>query len=511
MVKRALISVYNKDKLVEFASCLTDEYGWEIVATGSTFDLLKDNGIKATEISEITGKRQLINGKVKTLYPDVFAGILADMNNEVEKADIENSGISLFDMVVVNFYPFEEAVQKNYDEISLINTIDIGGPSMLRAAAKNNKRVLAVSSVEQYKRVLEDLKEHNGETSLALRREFALKVFEKTLDFDTKILHELSNRFEEDSNNYYSLNIKKSKNLRYGENPHQKAGIYYTNNTIDYDILNGKELSYNNILDLTACTNILSEFYDVSGCVIIKHNTPCGVALGADVKEAWKKALDCDPLSAFGGIVGFTQKVDEKLAKELTAMFLEVIVAPDYTAEALEQLKTKKNLRVIKLNTSLLEYKNYLSEEIRITPFGTLVQDMDRGELDKDNFKVVTKAKPTAEMVEDMIFAWKVAKHAKSNAIVIAKDFKTLGIGQGQTSRVDAFEIALNKACDSSKDAVAASDGFFPAIDNIHVAAQGRIAAIIQPGGSIKDEEVIKTADKYNIAMITTGIRHFRH
>ena len=414
-------------------------------------------------------------------------------------------------MVVVNFYPFEEAVQKGVDEIELINTIDIGGPSMLRAAAKNNRRVLAVSSPEQYKRVLEDLKEHNGETSLQLRREFALKVFEKTLDFDTKILHELSNRFEENSDNYYSLNIKKAKDLRYGENPHQKAGIYYTNNTVNYEVLNGKELSYNNILDVTACTNILSEFYDVPGCVIIKHNTPCGAALGKDITEAWKKALDCDPLSAFGGIVGFTQKIDEKLAKELTAMFLEVIVAPDYTEEAIAQLKTKKNLRVIKLNTSLLEYKNYLSEEIRITPFGTLVQDMDKGELNKDDFKVVTKTKPTAEMVEDMIFAWKIAKHAKSNAIVVAKDFKAIGIGQGQTSRVDAFEIALNRACDSSKDAVAASDGFFPAIDNIHVAAQGRIAAIIQPGGSIKDEEVIKTADKYNIAMITTGIRHFRH
>lgn len=511
MAKRALISVYNKDKLVEFAEKLTEGYGWEIVATGSTFDLLNNSGIKAKEISEITGKRQLINGKVKTLYPDVFAGILADMNNESEKADIEKSGINLFDMVVVNFYPFEEAVQKGVDEIELINTIDIGGPSMLRAAAKNNRRVLAVSSPEQYKRVLEDLKEHNGETSLQLRREFALKVFEKTLDFDTKILHELSNRFEENSDNYYSLNIKKAKDLRYGENPHQKAGIYYTNNTVNYEVLNGKELSYNNILDVTACTNILSEFYDVPGCVIIKHNTPCGAALGKDITEAWKKALDCDPLSAFGGIVGFTQKIDEKLAKELTAMFLEVIVAPDYTEEAIAQLKTKKNLRVIKLNTSLLEYKNYLSEEIRITPFGTLVQDMDKGELNKDDFKVVTKTKPTAEMVEDMIFAWKIAKHAKSNAVVVAKDFKAIGIGQGQTSRVDAFEIALNRACDSSKDAVAASDGFFPAIDNIHVAAQGRIAAIIQPGGSIKDEEVIKTADKYNIAMITTGIRHFRH
>ncbi len=511
MTKRALISVWNKDKLVEFAQELTTKYDYEIVATGSTFDLLKENNIKATEISEITGKRQLINGKVKTLYPDVFAGILADITNDVEKKDIEDNNIKLFDMVVCNFYPFEEAVSKNVDEKDLINTIDIGGPSMLRAAAKNNKRVLAVSNPNQYKEVLMDLKEHNGETSLKLRRDFALKVFEKTMDFDTKILQELSNRFEDEYDSYFSLNMKKAKNLRYGENPHQQAGIYYTNNTIDYEVLNGKELSYNNILDVTACTNILSEFYDVSACVIIKHNTPCGAALGKDVVDAWQKALDCDPLSAFGGIVGFTQVVNEEVAKMLTAMFLEVIVAPDYTPKALDVLQQKKNLRVIKLNTSLLEYKNYLSKEIRITPFGTLVQDTDKGELNKDNFKVVTKAKPTAEMVEDMIFAWKIAKHAKSNAIVVAKDFKAIGIGQGQTSRVDAFEIALNKACDGSKDAVVASDGFFPAIDNIHVAAQGRIAAIIQPGGSIKDEEVIKTADKYNIAMITTGMRHFRH
>ncbi|MCD7879914.1 MAG: bifunctional phosphoribosylaminoimidazolecarboxamide formyltransferase/IMP cyclohydrolase [Candidatus Gastranaerophilales bacterium] len=511
MKKRALISVFNKDKIVEFAQELTQKYDYEIIATGSTYDILKENNVQVTEITEITGKRQLINGKVKTLYPDIFAGILADMTNEKEKSDIEAGNIKLFDMVVVNFYPFEEAVQKEAEESELINSIDIGGPSMLRAAAKNNKRVLAVSSISQYPQVLADLKDHDGNSSLKLRREFALKVFEKTLDFDTKILHELSNRFEEDTDNYFSLNIKKSKNLRYGENPHQTAGIYYTNNTIDYEVLNGKELSYNNILDVTACTNILSEFYDVSACVIIKHNTPCGAALGKDTEEAWKKALDCDPLSAFGGIVGFTQVINETVAKQLTSMFLEVIVAPDYTPKSLEIQKQKKNLRVIKLNTSLIEYKNYLTEEIRITPFGTLVQSVDKGELDKNTFKVVTKAKPTAEMVEDMIFAWKIAKHAKSNAIVIAKDFKTLGIGQGQTSRVDAFEIALNRACDGSKDAVAASDGFFPAIDNITAAAQGRIAAIIQPGGSIKDEEVIKTADKYNIAMITTGIRHFRH
>lgn len=511
MIKRALISVWNKDRLTEFASELVEKYGYEITATGSTYDLLKQNDIKVSEISEITGRRQFVNGKVKTLHPDVFAGILADLNNEEERKDIEDNKIKLFDMVVVNFYPFEDAVVKNVDEQELVNTIDIGGPSMLRAAAKNNKRVLAVSSPDQYKIVLSDLAEHNGESSLKLRREFALNVFEKTVDFDSKVLNGISDRYEENADNYFSLNIKKVKDLRYGENPHQKAALYYNKNMTDYEVLNGKELSYNNICDATACTNILSEFYDVSACVIIKHNTPCGAALGSDISDAWKKALDCDPLSAFGGIVGFTQVVNEEVAKQLTAMFLEVIIAPDYTLKALEILKTKKNLRVIKLNTSLQEYKNYLSEEIKVTPFGTLVQNTDKGELDKDNFKVVTKAKPTQEMIEDMIFAWKIVKHAKSNAIVVAKDFKAIGIGQGQTSRVDAFEIALNRACDGSKDAVAASDGFFPAVDNVQAAAQGRIAAIIQPGGSIKDEEVIKTADKYNIAMITTGIRHFRH
>ncbi len=511
MVKRALISVYNKDKLADFAEELAEKYNYEIVATGSTFDLLRQNNIPAEEIFEITGRRELINGKVKTLYPDIFAGILADVDNKKESEDIISNNIKLFDMVVVNFYPFDNAVYKKAGDDELFNTIDIGGPSLLRAAAKNHKRVLAVSSPLQYKEVLNDLSMHNGASSLKIRRKFALEVFEKTLDFDSKILNELSARFEEDTDNYFSLNIKKAKKLRYGENPHQSADLYYTDNTIDYEVLNGKELSYNNILDVSACANILSEFYDVSACVIIKHNTPCGAALGRNIEEAFEKALDCDPISAFGGIAGFTQTVDENLAKQLASIFLEVIIATGYTPKAAEILKQKKNLRVIKLNTPLSEYKNYLSEEIRITPFGTMVQTADKGELNKDNFKVATKIKPTAEMLEDMIFAWKIVKHAKSNAIVIAKDFKAVGIGQGQTSRLDAFEIALNRACDGSKNAVAASDGFFPAIDNIQAAAQGRIAGIIQPGGSIKDDEVIKTADKYNIAMVTTGIRHFRH
>lgn len=308
-----------------------------------------------------------------------------------------------------------------------------------------------------------------------------------------------------------NYSFEKLQDLRYGENPHQNAGLYKSEFTIDYEILWGKELSYNNILDMTSAVNIVSEFYDVSAVAIIKHTAPCGVALGKDISDAYQKAFDCDPISAFGGIVAFSQKVNTEIAKHLNSVFLEVVIAPDFSNDALEILKGKKNLRIVKLNTKLEDYKKMLYEEVKITPFGILIQDTDKKELDKDTFKVVTKTKPTAEQVEDAIFAWKVAKHAKSNAIVIAKDFKTLAIGQGQTSRIASMEWALDYACEGAKDAVIASDGFFPAIDNIQAAAQCRIGLIIQPGGSIKDKDVIAEADKFNIAMITTGIRHFKH
>ena len=262
---------------------------------------------------------------------------------------------------------------------------------------------------------------------------------------------------------------------------------------------------------MTAALNIISEFYDVATCAIVKHNTPCGVALGKDINEAYLKALDCDPISAFGGIVALSRTIDKTLAKSLVSIFLEVVIAPDFTQEALDILKTKKNLRLIKLNTPLESYKKIINKEIKVTPFGILVQDIDNKDLNKETFKIVTKQKADETMIEDMIFAWKVAKHVKSNAIVIAKDFKTLGISGGQTSRIEAVEIALNKACDQAKDAVLASDGFFPAIDNIEAAAQNRIRGIIQPGGSIKDKDVIDTANKYSITMVTTSIRHFRH
>ncbi len=514
MKKRALISVYNKDNLVGFAKELVEKYDYEIVSTGATYSLLKDNDIKSIEVKDVTGVSEMLGGKVKTLHPMIHAGILANISNPSEAKELESANISAIDMVVVNFYPFVENADEDACLEDLVKNIDIGGPCMLRAAAKNFERVTAVSNPCQYNSVLDELASNNGSTSIDFRKELALDAFKLTSEFDATILNTLSEKFvgdEEEAGNYFSIITKKQGSLRYGENPHQAAAIYEGKNLLDYEVLNGKELSYNNILDMTAATNIVSEFYDVCAAVIVKHNAPCGVALGADINDAYLKAFDCDPISAFGGIVAFSQVVNETVAKHLSSVFLEVIIAPDYTPKALEMLKEKKNLRLIKLNTPLQEYKNFLEKDVRLTPYGTLVQQSDVADLNKDTFNVVTKLKPTAEMIEDMIFAWKVVKHSKSNAIVVAKDFKAIGIAQGQTSRIDAVEIALNKACDGSKDAVMASDGFFPAIDNIQAAAQGRIAAVIQPGGSIKDKDVIDAANKYNIVMITTGVRHFKH
>ena len=514
MKKRAYISVYDKENIVEFASELIDNK-FEVVSTGGTFKLLKENGLKVIEVSEVTGCKEMLNGKVKSLHPDIFAGILADMTNSKEAAEIEKLAIKNFDIVVVNLYPFEKVAAETDNVDELVKNIDIGGVALLRAGAKNYKNVTVICDKNDYKRAF-------GAPE-ALRQEFAIKAFSSTSNYDMIIGAKLGEIFG--ANEIKNLSFEKVQDLRYGENPHQKASLYKLNPPhpsplpvgareqliVDYEILWGKELSYNNILDMAAAVNIVSEFYDVPAVSIVKHQAPCGVALGKDILDACQKAFGCDPISAFGGIVAFSQTVTEKIAKLLNEVFLEVIIAPAFEDEALEILKGKKNIRLIVLNTKLEDYKKIANEEIKITPFGTLIQDSDKKELDKDTFKVVTKAKPTAEQIEDAVFAWKVAKYAKSNAIVIAKDFKTLAIGQGQTNRVCAMEWALDYACDESKGAVVASDGFLPAVDNIQAAAQGRIGLIIQPGGSIKDKDVIAEADKYNIAMITTGIRHFKH
>lgn len=501
MNKRAYISVFDKTGIVELAKRLLMS-GWEIVSTGNTCRILKENGINALESSTITGFDELLGGKVKSLHPKIFASILAD-ENEAKTLDCP-----VFSLVVVNLYPFEDYKGVNADMDTLVKNIDIGGVALLRAAAKNYKNVSVVCDVEDYNLDFDNIDENT-------RQNLALKAFEKTSKYDFTIFEELSYNFgisEADMlNSHKAFYLDKICDLRYGENPHQKAALYSYDKKLDYEILNGKEMSYNNILDSTAALNIVAEFYDVNACVIVKHTNPCGVALGKSVEDAWKKALDCDPLSAFGGIVAFSKEIDDTVAKHLTSMFLEVIIAPSYTSAALEILKTKKNLRVIKINTELQKYSNFVPQELKLTPFGALVQEKDTLELDPEKFKIVTKNKPTQEQIEDMVFAFKVAKHVKSNGIVVAKDLRALGICGGQTSRVGAVEIAINRVCDSPKDAVLASDGFFPAIDNIHLAAQNRIAAIIQPAGSIKDKDVIETADKMGIVMAITGIRHFKH
>lgn len=500
MKKRAYVSVTDKENIVEFAKELTQN-GYEIVSTGGTFKLLTENGIKVTEVSVVTGYPEMLHGKVKSLHPEVFAAILADMTNPREAKEIALNKLEVFDMVVVNLYQFEKVAAETDNIDELVKNIDIGGVSLLRAGAKNYKNVTVVCDKADYNRAINANEE--------LRQELALKVFNLTSNYDRIIGSKLAEVFGLAVNKNYSFN--KIQDLRYGENPHQKANLYSSPSKINYDVLWGKELSYNNILDMTAATNIISEFYDVPAVAIVKHTSPCGVALGKDIEDAYKKAFDCDPISAFGGIIAFTKPVTVEIAKHASSVFLEVLIAPDFEKDALELLKDKKNIRLVELNTSLEDYKKISYDEIKVTPFGTLIQENDKKELDKDTFKIVTKQKPTAEQIEDAIFAWKVCKHSKSNAIVIAKDFKTLAIGQGQTSRICSVEWALNYACDGTKDAVLASDGFLPAIDNVQAAAQGRIALIIQPGGSIKDQEVISEADKLNLSMITTGIRHFKH
>ncbi len=494
--KRALISVFDKTGIVDFARNLIN-FDYEIISTGGTYKLLKENNIPVIEVKEVTQCAEMLDGRVKTLHPNIFGGILARMDNESDLKELDKNGITPISLVVVNLYPF--AQEKTVD------FIDIGGVSLIRAAAKNYKDVSLLISPNQYSKFLENLE--NG-LSLEYRKSLAVEGFKLTAAYDKLIAETLD---EAVMTERMSLDFEKIQDMRYGENPHQEACLYKLNENVDFELLNGKELSFNNIVDMSAAFNIVCEFVGITACAIIKHNNPCGVALGDNVSDAYSKALECDPISAFGGIVAFNQPVDKATAKMLKEMFLEVIIAPAFDDDAVEILSAKKNLRLVKVNMDMLSYKNMNILDIKNTKFGALVQTKEDKELGKDNFKIVTKAKPDERMIEDMVFAWKVVKHVKSNAIVVVKDKRTIGIGMGQTSRIASMEIALAQACDEAKDAVIASDGFFPAIDNIQVAGRSRVAAIIQPGGSIKDADVTEECDKYNISMVHTGIRHFLH
>lgn len=501
-IKRALISVWDKKGVLEFASFLIKNKV-EIVSTGGTYKLLKENGVKVKDVSKVTGFPEIMNGRVKTLHPAIHGGLLADKNNKSHLTQIEKLNIETFDLVVVNLYPFSQMLKKNLSFSEMVEYIDIGGPTMLRAAAKNMSSVLVVSDIKQYAKVIKEMEKNNGSVSLELTKQFAAEVFEQTFRYDMEIAHYLSGKRRQ------ALVLEEQQSLRYGENPHQKAGFYVDcdQKTQKIKQLGGKELSFNNMIDLNAAVKIVREFKEPASTVI-KHTIPCGVAVAKTAAAAYEKAYGADPLSSFGGIIGFNVKVDASAAQAVVKSgFREVIVAPDFDKEAVEILKTKKNLRIIKMNMKALNK----ASDIKKLEFGYLMQDEDLKDFTMKDLQVVTKKKPSKKQIDDLLFAWKVCKHVKSNAIVVAKNGAALGVGGGFTARVDAGEYAYKKAIESTEGAVVASDAFFPYPDNVDVAAENGVKAIIQPGGSVKDPEVIEACDKHGIAMVFTGMRHFKH
>ncbi|MDD4378247.1 MAG: bifunctional phosphoribosylaminoimidazolecarboxamide formyltransferase/IMP cyclohydrolase [Eubacteriales bacterium] len=513
MIKRALISVSDKTGIVDFAKKL-DNLGVKIISTGGTAKALSEAGIKVIPISDITGFPECLDGRVKTLHPKIHGGLLAIRDNTEHMNTLKELNIETIDMVVVNLYPFKKTIEKEGCLLSeAIENIDIGGPSMLRAAAKNSKYVTVISDPADYNRVIIEI-EKNGDVSEKTKFELAAKVFSHTAHYDTLIANYLWEKAELPKYpELLTYTYEKVQDLRYGENPHQGAAFYkdackskgVLHNAVQ---LNGKELSFNNINDANGALELLKEFKEPA-CVAVKHANPCGVALGKDIYDAYIKAYEGDPISIFGGIVVVNGEVDAKTATEMVKIFLEIIIAPSYTDEALEILREKKNLRVLMLKD--ISYRPYKGIELKKVSGGLLVQDSDYEDFKMEDIKYVTNVKPNEEEIKDLIFAWKVVKHVKSNAIVIAKDGRTLGVGPGQTNRIWSAEMSITRAGEHSVGAVMASDAFFPFPDVVTAAANAGIRAIIQPGGSLKDQESIDMCNKKGIAMIFTGMRHFKH
>ena len=500
MKRRAFLSVYDKVGLIDFAKNLTEKFDYEIVAGGDTYELLRSAEIDVINLSEFSNTAGFLMKDYEALNETILAGILANSSDTREMNELERFAVKSFDMVVVNVCPFEKLVLENSNIDDVIKNIDIVGMTLLRAGAKNYRNVtVIIDKVDYY--VALNANEFG-------RLKLAAKAFNFAANYDRAISSLLAEQTGEKP--FKTLSFEKVRDLKYGENPHQKGAIYKTERMVDYEVLDGKELSFNDILNVTEAANIVSEFFDVNAVSIIRHTKPCGVALGRSIYDAYTKAFDCDPISSFYGTVGFSKTVDSEVAKHLNSMAVEVIVAPDYSKDAIEIFNDNPDIKLVKLNTPLKEYRQLAREDVIMSPFGALVQDSDSSELDKDMFKVVTREKPTKEQIEDAIFAWKVVKYAKTNSAVIARDFKTVAISQGQTNAIVAVEQALNYACDNSKEAVLASDATIHAEDCIYSAVQGRISLIIQPGGSVKDQKIIETCDKYGIAMITTGIRNYK-
>ena len=506
MTKRALISVSDKTNIVEFAKGL-EKYGFEIISTGGTFTYLKNNGVACISIEDVTHFPEILEGRVKTLHPKIHGGLLSKRGNELHNKHVAENNIEYIDLVCVNLYPFEATVKKEgVSEEEIIENIDIGGPSMLRSAAKNFNDVTVVTDIRDYDRILNELE--NGGITLATRRSLAIKVFNTTASYDAAI----ANYFNKADNlipEKLTLSYTLEDTLRYGENPHQKAYHYIQDNNESYALqnavqLHGKEMSYNNIQDASAALDILAEFDEIA-CVAVKHMNPCGVAIGKDVFEAYSRAYDADPVSIFGGIVAVNGVVDKATAEKMHSIFLEIILAVDYDDEALEILTKKKNLRIYKLG----DKNNNHEQQIKSVRGGILVQDFN-SEL-AESYEVVTDKQPTKEQMSDLEFGLKVVKHVKSNAIVVVKNGQTLGIGAGQMNRVGSCKIALEQAGALADGAVLASDAFFPMRDSADLAAEYNIAAIVQPGGSIRDQESIDACNEKGVAMLFSKIRHFKH
>ena len=506
MTKRALISVSDKTNIVEFAKGL-EKHGFEVISTGGTYTHLKNNGVSCISIEDVTHFPEILEGRVKTLHPKIHGGLLSKRGNELHNKHVAENNIEYIDLVCVNLYPFEATVKKEgVSEEEIIENIDIGGPSMLRSAAKNFNDVAVVTDINDYDRVLSELEQ--GGITYETRRALAIKVFNTTASYDAAI----ANYFNKKDNlvpEKLTLSYKLQDSLRYGENPHQKAYHYVQDNNESYALqnavqLHGKEMSYNNIQDASAALDILAEF-DETTCVAVKHMNPCGVATGNSVFEAYSRAYEADPVSIFGGIVAVNGKVDKKTAEKMNSIFLEIILATDYDEEALEILTKKKNLRIYKLS----EKNNNHEQQIKSVRGGILVQGFN--DQLADEYEGVTEKKVDESQQRDIEFGLKVVKHVKSNAIVVVKNGQTLGIGAGQMNRVGSCKIALEQAGEKARGAVLASDAFFPMRDSADIAADYGISAIVQPGGSIRDQESIDACNEKGVAMVFSKIRHFKH
>ena len=506
MNKRALISVSDKTNIVEFAKGL-EKHGFEVISTGGTYTHLKNNGVSCISIEDVTHFPEILEGRVKTLHPKIHGGLLSKRGNELHNKHVAENNIEYIDLVCVNLYPFEATVKKDgVSEEEIIENIDIGGPSMLRSAAKNFNDVAVVTDINDYDRVLSELEQ--GGITYETRRALAIKVFNTTASYDAAIANYF-NKKDKLVPERLTLSYNLQDSLRYGENPHQKAYHYVQDNNESYALqnavqLHGKEMSYNNIQDASAALDILSEF-DETTCVAVKHMNPCGVATGNSVFEAYSRAYEADPVSIFGGIVAVNGKVDKETAEKMHSIFLEIILATDYDKEALEILTKKKNLRIYKLS----EKNNNHEQQIKSVRGGILVQDFN----DKlaDEYESVTEKKVDETQQRDIEFGLKVVKHVKSNAIVVVKDGQTLGIGAGQMNRVGSCKIALEQAGEKARGAVLASDAFFPMRDSADIAADYGITAIVQPGGSIRDQESIDACNEKGVVMVFSKIRHFKH